>query len=134
MFSPRRLGRAFTRTVLALVVIALLLIGVGAVSTNMTSPQMAFAYHSALEDQGASPTLAPGVTTTYTVRFRNTGFLPWQRGAASQVNLGVAGESTAYADAGMAVGWLSPTRIVTTSESLVLPGMIGTFTFTVRAP
>jgi glucose/arabinose dehydrogenase len=35
---------------------------------------------------------------------------------------------------GMAVGWLTPNRVGTTTEASVAPGAIGTFTFTVRAP
>jgi glucose/arabinose dehydrogenase len=72
---------------------------------------------------------------SYTVRFRNTGDTSWNRGSAfRQVNLAVTGDSTAFADAGMAVGWLSANRVATTTEITVPPNGIGTFTFTLRAP
>src|SRR5207249_853847 len=77
----------------------------------------------------------PSATTSYTVRFRNTGDQTWQRGVAGrQVNLAVSGDSTAFADAGMAVGWLNANRVATTVEDVVAPSAIATFTFTLRAP
>jgi glucose/arabinose dehydrogenase len=92
-------------------------------------------FHSAWLDQTPWPTLPPGGTTPYTLHFRNTGTESWQRGIAGrQVNLGVAGDSTAAADAGMAVGWLSANRVATTTETVVPPNGIATFTFTLRGP
>ncbi|MDQ2914334.1 MAG: PQQ-dependent sugar dehydrogenase [Chloroflexota bacterium] len=92
-------------------------------------------FHSAWVDQSPWPTLRPGGTVSYTIRFRNTGDMTWNRGSPfRQVNLAVAGDSTAFADAGMAVGWLSANRVATTSEISVAPNAIGTFTFTLRAP
>jgi len=100
----------------------------------MPTPLTEFGFHASLVDQGPSPALAPGAATTYSMQFRNTGLVAWQRGTEKQVTLGVSGDARSYADSGMAVDWLSPARIATTSEGLVLPGMIGTFTFNVRAP
>src|SRR5207245_918235 len=81
------------------------------------------------------PTLRPGSTVSYTIHFRNTGDTTWNRGSPlRQVNLAVGGDSTALADAGMAVGWLSANRVATTSEISVAPDAIATFTFTLRAP
>ena len=92
-------------------------------------------FHAAWIDQSSWPVLRPAATTTYTVRFRNTGTETWERGVAGrQVNLAVAGDSTTFADAGMAVGWLNPNRVATTVETTVVAGAIGTFTFTLRAP
>jgi glucose/arabinose dehydrogenase len=92
-------------------------------------------FHAAWVDQSPWPTLRPGATVSYTIHFRNTGTETWQRGVAGrQVNLGVSRDSTAFADAGMAVGWLSANRVATTSEVGVAPNAIGTFTFTLRAP
>src|SRR5881296_3510005 len=86
-------------------------------------------------EQSPWPTLRPGAAVSYTIHFRNTGTEMWQRGIAGrQVNLGVSGDSTAAADAGMAVGWLSANRVATTSETTVAPNAIATFTFVVRAP
>src|SRR6266566_5000448 len=92
-------------------------------------------FHAAWVDQSPWPTLRPGATVSYTIHFRNTGDTTWNRGSPfRQVNLAVGGDSTALADAGMAVGWLSANRVATTSEATVAPNAIGTFTFTLRAP
>src|SRR5438045_271602 len=92
-------------------------------------------FHAAWVDQSPWPTLRPAGTVPYTLHFRNTGTETWQRGVGGrQVNLGVSGDSTAPADAGMAVGWLSANRVATTTETTVAPNAIATFTFTLRAP
>ena len=92
-------------------------------------------FHAAWVDQSPWPTLRPGQTVSYTIHFRNTGDASWNRGSPfRQVNLAVTGDSTAFADAGMAVGWLSPNRVATTTEISVAPNAIATFTFTLRAP
>jgi len=92
-------------------------------------------FHAAWVDQSPWPTLRPGGTVSYTIHFRNTGTETWQRGVAGrQVNLGVSGDSTAQADAGLAIGWLTANRVSTTSEISVAPNAIATFTFTLRAP
>src|SRR2546428_1403595 len=76
--------------------------------------QPAFAapgFHAAWIDQSPWPTLRPGAIVSYTIHFRNTGTEAWQRGVTGrQVNLGVSGDSTAAADAGMAAGscWTQP--------------------------
>jgi glucose/arabinose dehydrogenase len=102
----------------------------------LSGPAMAAAgFHAAWVDQSPWPTLRPGQTVSYTIHFRNTGDTSWNRGSPfRQVNLAVTGDSTAFADAGMAVGWLSPNRVATTTEISVAPNAIGTFTFTLRAP
>jgi glucose/arabinose dehydrogenase len=101
-------------------------------------PQPAMAapgFHAAWIDQSPWPTLRPGATVSYTIHYRNTGDTSWNRGSPfRQVNLAVTGDSTAFADAGMAVGWLSANRVATTTEISVAPNAIGTFTFTLRAP
>jgi calcineurin-like phosphoesterase family protein len=92
-------------------------------------------FHSQWVGQSAYPTLGVGATTSYTVRFRNTGTATWRRGLEDgQVNLGIAGDSRSFFDQGMAMNWLSPNRIATTAEETVDPGATGTFTFTVRSP
>src|SRR5437879_10635256 len=92
-------------------------------------------FHAAWVDQSPWPSLRPGGTVSYTIHYRNTGTETWQRGVAGrQVNLGVSGDSTAAADAGLAVGWPSANRVATTSEATVAPNTIATFTFTLRAP
>ena len=92
-------------------------------------------FHTAWADQDPWPTLSAGAQTTYTFHYRNTGTETWQRGVAGrQVNLGVAGDSRVFADAGIAVNWLAPDRPATTTEANVPPGGVATFTFTIRAP
>jgi hypothetical protein len=91
--------------------------------------------HSSWMDQSAYPILTPGDTATITMHFRNAGSESWQVGVdGRQVNLAVVGDSTAFADLGMSVGWLSANRLTTTVERVVAPGQIGTFKFAVRAP
>jgi glucose/arabinose dehydrogenase len=90
-------------------------------------------FHSAWVGQDPWPTIVAGSTTTYSLRFRNTGTEAWQRGVfGRQVNLGVVNDSLAFTE--MAVGWLSGNRTATTVEATVAPGDIGTFTFTIKAP
>src|SRR3979490_2216705 len=132
--SARGLSRAFARGVVFLFVIPPVLLGSIVAYSTWSPSNSGFAFHSAFVDEGAAPTLAPGTTTTFSVRYRNVGLATWVRGQATQVSLGVRGDSKEFADAGIAVGWLSPTRIATTAEEFVFPGMIGTFSFTVRAP
>lgn len=101
---------------------------------SVTAPP-ASVYRSSFVDQSAWPTVAPGQTTTVTVRFRNSGTATWVRGVAGkQANLGINGDSRSFSDLGMAVGWLSADRVATTDEATVAPGAVGTFRFTVRAP
>lgn len=90
-------------------------------------------FHSAWVGQDPYPVLAPGATVSYTLRFRNTGTQTWQRGvAARQVNLGIANDSTAFAE--MNVGWITANRPATAAETSVAPGATATFTFTIKAP
>ena len=91
--------------------------------------------HSAWVDQTAYPVLHPGASATITMHFRNTGADTWHTGVPGrQVNLAVAGDSTAFSALGMADGWLTANRLTTTAETSVAPGQVGTFTFRIRAP
>src|SRR3982074_876921 len=132
--SPRRLLVAFVRVVTARVIVALVLGGTTVVLSVVSPSSLGFAFHAQLVDQGASPTLAPGGSAASPIRFRNVGLAPWQRGTGRQVTLGISGDTRTWADAGIADGWISGTRVATTTESVVLPGMIGPFTFNARAP
>jgi hypothetical protein len=132
--SAQTLIAAFVRIVTVTVILTLLLGGSTVVLSVLSPSSLGFAFHAQLVDQGASPTLAPGGTAAYTMHFRNVGLVPWQRGTDKQVNLGISGDTRTWADAGIADGWMSATRVTTTTESVVLPGTIGTFTFNVRAP
>jgi glucose/arabinose dehydrogenase len=90
-------------------------------------------FHSAWVSQSPWPSLGVGMTTSYTMQFRNTGTATWQRGVAGkQVNLGIVNDSLAFA--ALNVGWISNNRVATTVEATVAPGAIGTFTFSLKAP
>src|SRR2546425_11889730 len=92
-------------------------------------------FHAAWVDQSPWPTLRPGGTVSYTLHFRNTGTETWQRGVTGrQVNLGVSGDSTAPADAGMAGGWLSPEPGATPSGTNGAPDADAAVTVPRRAP
>ncbi len=113
----------------ALVVVASLLLAGG----RATATEQLTGFHSAWVTQDPYPAIAAGTTTTYTLKFKNTGTETWQRGVTGrQVNLGVLDDSNAFAE--MNVGWLSANRPATTVESTVAPGAVGTFTFSIRAP
>jgi len=132
--SPRSLAAALLRVITIGVVLVVLIGGSTMAVWTLAPSSVRFGFHGLLVDQGASPTLAPGETTAYTVRFRNTGFVPWQREGEKQITLGIGDAALATVDRTLADRWLSPSRVATTTEDLVLPGTVGTFTFNVRAP
>src|SRR3989442_591674 len=138
MYWAHALPRAPRLPLLRLLALVVLppLLSIGTALVTPLSPQLAaLAFHALLAE--AVPTVAalPGKTVVASVRYRNIGLAPWLRGVAGrQVNLGVRGDSAQFADGKIAVGWLSPNRIATTDEDTVLPGQVGTFTFSVRAP
>jgi glucose/arabinose dehydrogenase len=116
---------------LSLVVATILVVG----AALPLRADAATGFHTAWVDEDPWPTLAGGAQVTYTFHYRNTGTEIWQRGVAGrQVNLGIAGDSRVFADAGMAINWLAPDRPATTTEASVPPGGIATFTFSIRAP
>src|SRR5439155_754437 len=93
LFTAGGLIKALVRVVVLVCILGLVSVGIGFMASNSSSPALAFAFHSSLVDQGPSPTLGPGATTTYTIRFRNIGIAPWQRGGKAQVNLGIVGDA-----------------------------------------
>ena len=102
---------------------------------SVASAPPAPSFHAAFQSESAWPTLAPGTSASLTVKFQNTGTATWQKGVAGkQANLGLNGDTLAFANLGMNDGWLSANRLATTVESSVAPGQTGTFTFNVRAP
>ena len=102
---------------------------------SVTPPPPTPSFHAAFLNESAWPTLAAGTSTSLTVRYQNSGTATWQTGVAGkQANLGLNGDTVAFANLGMNDGWLSANRLATTTESSVAPGQTGTFTFNVRAP
>ena len=97
------------------IVVATLAVALPAAAVDNTG------FHSAWVGQDSWPTLAPGLTVSYSLRFRNTGTTTWQRGVAGkQVNLGVVDDSLAFAE--MAVGWMSANRTATTRDEAAFFG------------
>ena len=104
-------------------------------SSSIVPPPPTLSYHAAFQSQSAWPTVVPGTSTALTVKFTNTGTATWQNGVAGkQANLGLNGDTLAFAALGMNDGWLSSNRLATTVEATVAPGETATFTFNVRAP
>ncbi|MEP7003033.1 MAG: CAP domain-containing protein [Chloroflexota bacterium] len=104
-------------------------------SGTVVPPAPTQSYHAAFQSQSQWPTLVPGTSATLTVKYTNTGASTWQKGVAGkQANLGLNGDTLAFAALGMNDGWLSANRLTTTTEATVAPGQTGTFTFNVRAP
>jgi hypothetical protein len=98
-------------------------------------PASAMSFGGTWMSQSTYPVLEPGATGLVTLRFANTGSETWQVGVpGKQMNIGVIGDSTEFADLGMTAGWLSANRPATTLERTVAPGGVGTFSFVVRAP
>jgi len=133
----QRSGSNVLRFIAALFVITLVVVVAGAavMLSPLSNGARALTFHSSIVDRGSPLTLVPGATASVTLRFRNAGLTAWERGGTgTQVDLGVENDSLEFARAGMALGWLTDNRIATTTESVVPPGAVGTFTFDVRAP
>jgi uncharacterized protein YkwD len=104
-------------------------------SGGSSVPPPAPSFHAAFQSESAWPTIAPGTSTSLTVKFQNTGTATWQKGVVGkQANLGLNGDTLTFASLGMNDGWISGNRLATTVETSVAPGQTGTFTFNVRAP
>jgi glucose/arabinose dehydrogenase len=85
--------------------------------------------------QDPFPVLTPGAIVPYDLSLRNAGDEPWKNGEPGhEVRLGVANDSAAPADLGMAVDWLSSNRVARPIAQEVLPGDVATFRFLIRAP
>jgi glucose/arabinose dehydrogenase len=108
-------------------------IAVAALAVPQSASAAIPGFHSAWVSQDPWPTLAPGATAQYTVRFRNAGTESWVRGVPGrQVNLGINGDDRSQSALG--IGWASPDRPAIQNEPVVVPEQIGSFTFTIRAP
>lgn len=67
-----------------------------------------------------------------TMTFENAGSVPWVKGSASEVRLGVVGDDPRFHEAGFALDWPLPTRVAAQSEKVVRPGERATFVFRLR--
>jgi hypothetical protein len=101
------------------------------------SPAQAAApgFHSKWVGQSDYLKMQPGQTTTFWIKFLNTGTEPWVRGVwGRQANLGLNGDNKEPYRLGMNYNWLWDDRIATTVTPIVNPGEIGEFQFGFRAP
>jgi len=97
-------------------------------------------YESDYAGESAFLTIAPGSPQSFTVFFMNTGTIPWRTGSPSQVNLAVCladkttcnklSPNAAWNDG----SWLSPIAYATTTQDVVMPGELATFTYRISAP
>jgi len=107
-------------------------------------PQSAVAavpgYDSDYAGESAFVTIAPGTPQSFTVFFMNTGTTPWRKGSPSQVNLAIcrADKTTCNVFSPNAAwndgSWLSQIAYATTTQDVVMPGELGTFTYRISAP
>jgi len=97
-------------------------------------------YDSAYAGESAFVNLSAGQSNEFQVFFANTGTTAWAVGTATQVDLAacLADKVTCNAqdstEATWNTGWLSASRYATTTQTLVAPGSIATFKYTVTAP
>jgi hypothetical protein len=91
-------------------------------------------YHSRWVSESAFPTLRVSQTSgPLSIVFLNAGSQPWVKGTLGQeARLGVNLDNEMWA--GLSVNWPYTTRPAVQTETTVLPGGTGTFTFQVKAP
>src|SRR5688572_19621618 len=130
-FDQRR-GFNFVRLITGVLIVAIA--GTAAVVfTPLSETARLLALRGSPLEQQSLATVAPGEIAEYSVRFRNTGLVTWERGTTDVV-LAVKDDSVEFAGAGLAIDWLSANRIAATLEPSVAPGAVGTFAFKLRAP
>jgi hypothetical protein len=90
--------------------------------------------------ESAFVNLAPGQTASFAVFFANTGTIPWVRSTPTQVDLAICRPDDGKCDVESSWEnwnpgtWLSRTRYATQAQATVLPGQIGSFTYSVECP
>ncbi|MDP9251422.1 MAG: CAP domain-containing protein [Chloroflexota bacterium] len=106
----------------------------GIVDAATAVPSFDLGYHASWSGQSPDVTLSAGQSTTMVVALRNDGYRGWYRGSpGQQANIGTADPlDTPRWD--LDYGWLSASRIATTTTAYVGPGQVGWFQFQVRAP
>ena len=96
-------GFKVLRFIAGVFIVALVVVAAGAavMLSPFSNSARALTFHSSVVDRPALVTLAPGATTSVTVRFRNAGLMAWERGGAgTQVDLAVKNDSVEFAKAG----------------------------------
>jgi hypothetical protein len=106
----------------------------GVVDAPRTAAAFDIGYHARWSGQSPDPTLGPGETATLVVALLNTGYRGWYAGVPNQQAALGTSAPLDVARPDLAYGWLSSSRITTTTTSYVGPGQVGWFQFRVRAP
>lgn len=70
-----------------------------------------------------------GDTTQVSLMFRNTGSVPWIKGTAAEVRLGIVGDDASFHELGLGPDWPLPARVAIQAEEVVHPGQLATFIF-----
>lgn len=95
-------------------------------------------YRAAVEEQSPDTTevitLKAWETQTFTVRFRNTGYAPWEQAGTLLATVEPDSNAVDYTSPFGHSSWLHPDCPTHLQEEQVAPDDTGTFVFTVRAP
>lgn len=97
-------------------------------------------YDSGYSGESAFVNIAPGQTANFQVFFSNTGTTTWTRGTSTQVDLAaclgdkVTCNAQDASEAPWNNGWVSSARYATTTQAVVAPGTLGTFSYNITAP
>ena len=116
-----------------------------AIALSLLSPPsgaqaLAPGFDSSYAGESAFLNMLPGQTYSFQVFFVNTGETAWRKGTATQVNLTVCLQNkitcnvtSPHADWNDG-SWLSDRAYATHTQDVVLPGVVGAFTYRIRAP
>jgi hypothetical protein len=89
-------------------------------------------YHSQWVAQSPYPTMTMGGTAQVWVQVMNNGSAAWTKGTPTEARIGIVNDDQTLTQLGLADGWLLANRPAAQTESVVLPGQTGTFTFSVK--
>ena len=94
-------------------------------------------FHTVYFGESSFLALPRGQSGQFAVGFTNTGDQPWVKGiAGQQASLATAAplDNTTDFSAGWANGWLSPNRYAAQQATLVAPGQVGYFVYSITVP
>ncbi|HEV2249750.1 MAG TPA: hypothetical protein VGT60_04505 [Candidatus Limnocylindria bacterium] len=103
-------------------------LGGGPVPVAKTVPT----YHSAWVAQSAYPTMTFGASAPVWVTVRNTGTAAWTKGTPSEARIGIVNDDQTLTRLGIADGWILSNRPAAQAETVVMPGQVATFKFSVK--